>query len=88
MTDESNNRTLFQRFRRWLAYKLLPGTTEFNVAIARQRALQELRRAHDQAESPTDQNELRETYYLLSKRLPIKEKWDNTDSFTPDRSDQ
>ncbi|QCC57233.1 hypothetical protein [Natrinema thermotolerans] len=69
------SRDRLERFRRWVAYKIMPGTSEFNVAVARQRAMQELSFAYERAESSHEREGAVRAYRLLADRIPVRENW-------------
>jgi len=64
------------RWRRWLAYKLLPGTNEYRVALARQHALQELEFAAERSPRPQRTERLQRTRDRLAERVPVRREWD------------
>lgn len=78
--SQEEARSRWYRFRRWLAYRILPDTSEFNVAVARQRAMQELSLNH-QNETGHEADQSEEAYQLLKNRIPVRAEWDNSYSF-------
>lgn len=71
------------RLRRRLAYWLLPGTNEFDVAMTRQTSIQlldHLARHEDNSIGERAELEARN----LAERLPVRPGWDNSDTVIGD----
>ncbi len=60
------------RFRRWLGYKILPGTDAEHAAQARFMAQGELERAYREIDEPA----FGEAYRALSRYVPVPPHWE------------
>lgn len=72
-------RSRIRRARRWLAYKLLPDTTEYGVALTRQQALQDLRTAAERIDDRLISERFDHTADRLADRVPVRDEWDRED---------
>lgn len=82
MTDRSR----WFRFRRWLSYKIMPGTDEYAVAFARQNAVHQLRSAAWETDQRDVQEQLERTADRLADRVPVRVVWDNAQVRREDES--
>lgn len=64
------------RWRRRLAYWLLPGTTEFDVAMARSHALMGLEEQIRAEDRPGRRSTLKHDYAMLRDKVPVRSEWD------------
>lgn len=81
-SEQERGRTY--RFRRWLAYKLLPGTNEFDVAKSRQLALFQLRRCHEDIPDLEKSRSIRTASDRLITDIPVRARWDKSDELRVD----
>jgi len=61
-----------ERWRRWLAYKLLPETNEYRVALARQHALQELDFAAERSPDHARRERIERARAELADAVPVR----------------
>lgn len=73
MTD--NKSSSLSRFRRWLGYKILPGTSESSVATTKRLAMHELSIQYEKTDGPT--HHIVESYAHLKKYIPLRDAWNS-----------
>lgn len=78
-------RNRLTRFRRWLAWKLMPGTDEYAAALARQQAQQSLAYLARSDGSETIAESAQRSYDYLSESVPVRDEWDVVDALRSDR---
>lgn len=85
--DGARQQDRVTRFRRWLAYKLLPGTNEFDVAKSRQAALFELKWYYEETNDLEKLKGIRHASQRLSDQIPVRERWDKSDELRLDKDE-
>ena len=63
------------RLRQRLAYRLHPNMNEFNVAVARNKALIELSSVIDHSDDRATRDRARRAYRWLSENVVVREEW-------------
>jgi hypothetical protein len=71
---------LWTRFRRWLGYTILPGTTQTQAVMSRERAVMELRLAVKRGETGRQMREMQAAAKMLRRNIPAGEGWRMGDS--------